>query len=69
MPKPRFFARDQVTPSHEGINGCISPAANLGRAWLEEVRMLATARRLPEMWGHSDGICGRFTKLLYLNQS
>lgn len=48
---PRFFARGQVL-SDQGVKDCVMPAAHVGRAWLEEVRMLATSRRLPEMQGH-----------------
>lgn len=45
-----FFARGQVL-SDQGVKDCVMPAAHVGRAWLEEVRMLATSRRLPEMHG------------------
>eukprot|EP00913_Durusdinium_trenchii_P000591 g546.t1 len=44
-----FFARDQVRTS--GVHGCMRPETKVGSAWLDQVRFLATARRLPEMHG------------------
>eukprot|EP00438_Fugacium_kawagutii_P001500 Skav202546 [mRNA] locus=scaffold2011:291368:300107:- [translate_table: standard] len=47
-----FFARGQLLQSEiEGIDDCVRPPVHLGRAWLEEARMMATLRRLPEMHG------------------